>query len=1087
MRDEHHHPQGYTASASRRDLNTTIARLFFGLGCGMAMVGAGVYGGLNLSLLPGMQGMLVAACLLLSFAFALAIRMLGRAPVGRVVLAVGWSGVITVTLTAVGVGEGVRSLSLGFFGLMVCLVTVLTSLRAGLVLALGCLVAVAGLVLAEGAGWLPGVGAMQRNPTVLSVLLHLMLLATAVAAGTQMSHMVNRAMAEAEEREHRFRSLLAVAADWYWELDADLRFKRIDTGVQLSAGPAAEARIGQHPWETPMLDMDPVVLDLHREDLEAHRPFSDLPVCYRLGSGRPAHFSVSGRPRFDADGQFTGYWGVGRDITPEVQAREAHRASETRYRELFALSPTPLVLHRHGVIMLANEAAARLFGFKGTDDMAGFDLTQLYPSPLRSALQERLRTLTGYPIGKSLDKAEFQMNAVDGRRLVVQASGARVNTTDGTAVLSMYHDVTDHVTTEGQLRRSQAMLSHLFATSPDFITLSDIETGVYVMVNESFTRMFGYSADEVVGRSSLDLGIWYEPNDRLRMVNELRAHGGVNEVETLFVHKSGAPVTLMMSAGQFSMDGRDYLVVNGRDVTEIQRTRLEHEAILKNASIGIALTRDRRFMQVNPSFERMFGWDPGELLGKPGAAVWESDEAYAEMGRIAGPLLSQGKPVEIERQVRRRDGSPFWCRLLAQVVDPGHPSVGGTIWIAEDVTERRQIEQALAAARDVAEAASRAKSAFLANTSHEIRTPLNGLLGLANLAMQKGLDEKRRHQYLEQIQDSAQSLAGIISDILDLSKIEAGKLSIEAVPFHLHGLLKAVHHAYRSLAQAHSLDLVMDVAEDVPATVCGDPVRLRQILSNYITNGLKFTERGQVRLAVAMSGDPARPQHVRFTVSDTGPGIDEATQQRLFQPFMQADDSTTRRFGGTGLGLSICKELALLMEGDVGVHSTPGQGSRFWAEVPLPETDLPVIDPRVEAEDIRRLEGLRVLLVEDNPVNMMIGVAMLEQWGVEVTQAVDGAEGVAAVERACAAGHPFDVVLMDVQMPRLSGHEAARQLRCMHSAAQLPIIALTAAALVSERDEALAAGMNDFLTKPIDVHRLRQALIRAVGSDLRSG
>jgi CheY-like chemotaxis protein len=293
--------------------------------------------------------------------------------------------------------------------------------------------------------------------------------------------------------------------------------------------------------------------------------------------------------------------------------------------------------------------------------------------------------------------------------------------------------------------------------------------------------------------------------------------------------------------------------------------------------------------------------------------------------------------------------------------------------------------------------------------------------------------------------------------------------------------MKTVHHAYHSLAQARSLELILHVADDVPATVRGDPVRLRQILSNYITNGLKFTARGSVLIEVERSSDPAHPEHVRFSVSDTGPGIDEATQRRLFQPFTQADESTTRQYGGTGLGLSICKELAALMEGHVGMHSTPGQGSRFWAELPLPLTDAPVIDPRMEAQDTQRLTGLRVLMVEDNPVNMMIGVAMLEQWGVEVAQAIDGVEGLATVERACAAGQPFHVVLMDVQMPRLSGHEAARRLRQLHSKEALPIIALTAAALVSEREEALAAGMNDFLTKPIDVHRLRQALIRAAG------
>ncbi|MGY4827041.1 PAS domain S-box protein [Sphaerotilaceae bacterium SBD11-9] len=945
---------GHSVAFSRLGLNQTIAKRFFGLGCGISLAVAALYGFASLELRPGMRELLIGACVLLAAAFAGALLLLRRLPVHRVVLGAGWVGIVATALASISVGEGVHSLVLGFFGLIVCLVTVLTSQRAGTVLALTCAAAVAGLAVAEHQGWLNGADAVQRNPRLLNVALHGLLLLTAVVAGTQMSRLVDRSIAEADEREQRFRSLLSIAADWYWELDADLRFTQITSNQPAGHNPIAQSRIGLRPWEVPdMSVVNQALKSGQREVLEARRPFSEVLVSYQAPSGRTLHFTVSGRPRFDERDQFTGYWGVSRDIT-------------------------------------------------------------------------------------------------------------------------------ERVTNEASLARSQAMLSHLFATSPDFITLSDMETGVYVMVNVSFERMFGYSAAEVVGKSALDLGIWYDPADRIKMVSELHARGGVNEVETLFVHKSGAPVTLLMSAGTFSMDGRDYLVVNGRDVTESQRARLEHEAILKNASIGIALTRDQKFMQANPRFEAMFGWGAGELLGEPGRAVWGSEEDYIDFGRVAGPLLASGQVVEFERQMMRRDGSLFWCRLLAQVVDPTHPSRGGAIWIAEDISERRQIDQALAAARDNAEAANRAKSAFLANTSHEIRTPLNGLLGLANLAMQPGLPALRRQQYLEQIQDSAQSLAGIISDILDLSKIEAGKFSIEAVPFNLHGLLKAVHHAYQSLAQVRSLELALHVADDVPATVRGDPVRLRQILSNYITNGLKFTVRGRVLIEVTRSADPQHPEHVRFNVSDTGPGIDAETQARLFQPFTQADESTTRQYGGTGLGLSICKELAVLMGGEVGMHSTPGQGSRFWAELPLPVTDAPVVDPGLEAQDTERLAGLRVLLVEDNAVNMMIGVAMLEQWGVEVTQAMDGAEGVAAVERACAAQQPFDVVLMDVQMPRLSGHEAARRLRAVHSKEALPIIALTAAALVSERDEALAAGMNDFLTKPIDVHRLREALIRAV-------
>ncbi len=1066
------------AEASRLGLNKTIAKMFFVLGFAISLVGVPLYGLMPLPLEPGMRTVLVAGCLLLAMGFAISVRLLSHASFGMVVMVVGWSGVAMVTLISVGIGEGIHNLGLGFFGLLVCLVTVLTSRRAGTVLALACAAAVVVLAWVESMGRLPGAAAVARNPKLLNVMLHGLMLATAVVAGSLMSRMVNRALAEAEEREHRFSNLLRIAADWYWELDADLRFSRITNHTPNSQTGLPDEYLGRYPWD--VLNMSEGSRSRHRAVLQARRPFADLSVRLPDATGEALHVFLSGRPRFDEHGRFDGYWGVGRDVTSKIRAHEALAASESRYRELFALSPTPLVLHRDGLTMQANESAARLFGFHSDREMVGFDLALLYPEEARGSLRDQQQALARESNGKSVGVAEIRLEALDGRRLTVQADGARVNAPDGPAVLMLYHDITARVDAEAALRRSQAMLSHLFATSPDYITLSDMRTGTYVLVNRSFTRMFGYTPEEVVGKSSQALGIWFDPADRVRMLGMIDAPGGPGEMEAKCVHKSGRVLTFMMSAGRFSMDGRDYLVVNGRDVTDVQRVRLEHEAILRHASIGIALTRDRHFAQANPRFEAMFGWEPGELLGRHGRAVWGSEDDYAEMGRIAGPLLSQGKRVEVERQMTRRDGSLFWCRLLAQVVDPTHPSLGGTIWIAEDVTERRQIDQALAAARDVAEAANRAKSAFLANTSHEIRTPLNGLIGLASLAMQPGMEEPRRQQYLEQILDSAQSLAGIMSDILDLSKIEAGKFSIESVPFNLHNLLHAVQHAYRSLAHARSMTLVLQMSSDVPSNVCGDPVRLRQILSNYLTNALKFTERGEVRIEVSRSVDPETPNHIRFTVDDTGPGIDVAMQPRLFQPFTQADESTTRRFGGTGLGLSICKELATLMAGTVGVDSTPGAGSRFWAELPLPQAQPSDIDPRIEVRDANRLLGMRVLLVEDNPVNMMIAVAMLEQWGVSVTQATDGSEGVCAVERASAAGRPFHLVLMDVQMPVLSGHEAARQLRATYPPEDLPIVALTAAALVSEREEALAAGMNDFLTKPIDAHRLREVLVRAM-------
>ncbi|HET7525222.1 MAG TPA: ATP-binding protein, partial [Burkholderiaceae bacterium] len=287
-------------------------------------------------------------------------------------------------------------------------------------------------------------------------------------------------------------------------------------------------------------------------------------------------------------------------------------------------------------------------------------------------------------------------------------------------------------------------------------------------------------------------------------------------------------------------------------------------------------------------------------------------------------------------------------------------------------------------------------------------------------------------------------------------------------------LLESVGRVYGTLADARGLTFTQSIDPALPRRAMGDPVRLRQILTNYLNNALKFTRQGRI----ALSASVPRAGWLHVEVSDTGPGIEPEVQARLFTPFTQADQSTTRRFGGTGLGLSICRELAHLMRGQVGVHSTPGHGSRFWVELPLelaPHAD-PDTGFGMEA-DSELLSGVRVLMAEDNAVNMTIAVAMLEQWGVVVAQASDGAQALEAVARAERAGQPFDAVLMDVQMPVMSGYEATQLLRESHDPQTLPIIALTAAALTSERELALAAGMNDFLTKPIDAQRLHDTLV----------
>ncbi len=1052
-----------------------VVRLFFGTGALACLVSAPLYALAALHLTPAMRALVVGAFLLMAGVFAVTGVLTRRIGMPAASLVAGWGALVFVFLMSIGLGEGTHSQALGFACLLICVISITAGVRHGAWMAAFATAALLGLTWAEQHHWLPGAAAVTDTPTALRVFRQLLLLACSISGGLLISRVTAHYVAAASERERRFHSLLRIAVDWYWELDAQHRFTHVSDHPSVHRAPG-RSMIGLTPWDaddTPGLN--DAVLEDHRADLEAHRPFNGL-VLRRPGASGMRYLSLSGEPKFDARGVFLGHWGVGRDITEQMHAQQATAASEARYRDLFERSPSPLLLHRQGLVIDANDSAARIFGVSDRAGMVGFSLLEATADmETRTLLRERIAQLGRLPLGQGLPVAELRMLSRSGRPLTLQATGVRVEAPDGPAILSIYFDVTARVAAEGALRRSESMLSLLFATSPDCITLTDMATGRYLLVNDTFARISGYRIDEARGRTALELGIWADPADRDKLVTTIRTTGRVTEQPTLFRTKSGALVSMRVSAARFDMDGHDYLVINARDVTDSERQRLEREAILESTSVGVALTRDRHFVLANPAIERMLGWGPGTLVGQPGAVVWPSTTEYEQLGSDIGAPLARGESIEVVREMARSDGTRLWCRLLAKAVDPASPARGGTVWIIEDITERRQFDQALASARDAAEAASRAKSAFLANTSHEIRTPLNGLLGLARLAMQDGVDTTRRQQYLHQIVDSAEGLAGIISDILDLSKIEAGKITLEAVAFRLRDTLHAVHHTYEALAEAKGLALTISLADDVPPAARADPVRLRQILGNFLTNALKFTERGRITIDARM----LTPERLRLEVSDSGCGIDAATQARLFMPFTQADESTTRRFGGTGLGLSICRELAALMGGAVGVRSAAGAGSVFWVELPLllAHADEALL-PEVRADDIAALHGLRVLMVEDNPVNMLIGVALLEQWGVRVVQAADGPMAIEAVERAHTHNQAFDLVLMDVQMPGMSGHDTARHLRRFFDAEQLPIVALTAAALVSEREEALAAGMNDFLSKPIDTRKLRQALLR---------
>jgi CheY-like chemotaxis protein len=384
---------------------------------------------------------------------------------------------------------------------------------------------------------------------------------------------------------------------------------------------------------------------------------------------------------------------------------------------------------------------------------------------------------------------------------------------------------------------------------------------------------------------------------------------------------------------------------------------------------------------------------------------------------------------------------------------------------------------ALRQARDAALAATRAKSTFLATMSHEIRTPMTGILGIAGLLVDTPLTDYQR-RLLQSLQQSGESLLTIINDVLDFSKIEAGKLTLERAIFDPRLVVEDTLRLLSVTARNKRLTLSGGVAPEVPAHLSGDPGRLRQILLNLVGNAIKFTERGTVTVAVTIEASTDEAVVLRVAVTDTGVGLSAEQQARLFQSFSQADDSTTRRFGGTGLGLAISRQLVEMMGGGIGVTSEPGRGSTFWFTARLARTSEAEIAAAGAGaganDDLEPSRPLSVLLAEDTPVNQLVASRILKKLGHHVEIAGNGAEAVAAVARG-----RFDVVLMDCQMPEVDGYEATTRIRAAERTGRLPIVALTASATVEDRERCLAAGMDDFVSKPVKVAELARALARA--------
>ena len=470
-------------------------------------------------------------------------------------------------------------------------------------------------------------------------------------------------------------------------------------------------------------------------------------------------------------------------------------------------------------------------------------------------------------------------------------------------------------------------------------------------------------------------------------------------------------------------------------------------------------------VDANPKALETYGYSKEEFLKLTVPQLVHPDsqgnyETFARDIRIKGISCQESKEI-------RKDGSSFIVEVQGSMVDYyGKPHYLGVL---RDITSRKQTEEALINAKKASDAANKAKSNFLAMMSHEIRTPMNAIIGMAELSLQTDLKPEQENN-LKVIKESSYHLLNVINEILDFSKIEANKLTIEKIDFDLYYLLDSVIYLFIAQTKEKGLFLNLEKADFLPQYIKGDPIRLKQILVNLINNAIKFTKEGGISIKVIQEDD----SHIVFSVTDTGIGIPEDKHQLIFNSFIQADTSITRKHGGTGLGLTICKNLVEMMGGNITVSSKPDYGSTFSFNIHIEPGDKNKISPQNQPNDWEQLKSdskpLRILLVEDNAVNARIATRFLEKMGHDSVTALNGKEALTILSK-----ESFDIVVMDVEMPEMNGLEATIRIRkgeAGEDKSEIPVIAMTAHALNEFRDECMDSGMNDFISKPVNFYEL---------------
>ncbi|WP_411344775.1 PAS domain S-box protein [Paenibacillus sp. WLX1005] len=790
----------------------------------------------------------------------------------------------------------------------------------------------------------------------------------------------------------------------------------------------------------------------------------------------------------DHEGRAIQIIGMTQDITSRIQMEERLKESERQYRLISeqSLDFISQLSVEDGIYLYCSPACYTILGY-AREELTGMPIQDYVHPDDWSAVQ---RYMTIYAAEEQPKPVTYRHRHKSGGYVWLEASGRFIENEDGQVqqLLSIARDIQERRHASQLIQESEQRYRSLFDYNPASVFSFDTQ-GRYTTINAEMENLVGRTEDELIGRS---FECFVAPENVYDTVEhfERALQGEPQSYESQVVVKNGENRFVNVVNLPIVVDDQIVGVYGiATDITEmkrhleqIEKLSNEYTLILNSVSEGIfGLDNEGYTTFINPAATRMLGFSTYELAGKPLLEMFQLTHAdgtsYLPQDHPIEQALREGHSYEEQEAVfLRKDGTSVLVSYrITPIWDRGQRK--GAVVVFNDITNEKQIIRA----KEMAERADRAKSEFLAIMSHEIRTPMNGIIGMTGLLADTDLDEEQR-SYIDIVRDSSDALLHILNEILDFSRIEAGKMMLDHAPIHLGSLLDSVFDLFAARAAEKGIELTYQTAEQVPTTIIGDASRLRQVLVNLISNAIKFTDSGSVALSVRQLEQRSSECVLEFEVSDTGIGISSDKQNLLFQSFSQLHPSINRKYGGTGLGLAICKKLIELMGGSISVDSEEGRGATFRFILPaqyLPEEYTVAPLPEENDGEIRHEEHangkygpLRILIAEDHPVNQKLLREMLRKYGYKPDIAYNGHEAVVA-----ALTRPYDLIFMDVQMPELDGIEATREIRSRLRQHEQPIIvAATAFARNADKEMCLNAGMQDFISKPLRLQEVERVL-----------